>query len=77
MADSMLKSIIAELAQVEAKLKAQVEKLFGKIETTDFADEYAELQDVHQRLVQFLVDSVPQPEEEKPMKEKEKPSKRR
>lgn len=45
-----LKSIIAELEDAENKLKAQIETLYGKVETTDFADEYAELQDVLSKL---------------------------
>jgi hypothetical protein len=45
--------IIAELEDAENKLKAQIEKLYGKVETTDFADEYAELQDVLAKLKAF------------------------
>lgn len=46
-----LEAIIQEFTDAEANLKAQVEKLFfGKIESTDFADEYTQLQDALARL---------------------------
>lgn len=52
--------IIAELEDAENKLKSQIEKIFGKVETTDFADEYAELQDVLAKLKAFK-NSPPSP----------------
>lgn len=48
-----LTDIIAELTEVEAKLKAQIEKLFGKIDTTDLSDEYALLEDALAKLKAF------------------------
>lgn len=45
-----LKDVLKDLENAEARLKAQVERLFGAIETTDFADEYQALCDVHDKL---------------------------
>jgi hypothetical protein len=50
MSDQTLPDIITELEGAEASLKAQIEKLFGKIETTDFSYEYRALTDVHDKL---------------------------
>lgn len=54
MPDSTLQDIIAELTDAETKLNATIAKLFGKVETTDFSYEYAELQDVLKKLNAFV-----------------------
>lgn len=51
--ESTLQDIIVELTDANSKFKAQVESQLGKIETTDFADEYKELSDVLQKLIDF------------------------
>ena len=54
MSDSTLQDIIAELTDAETKLNATITRLYGKVETTDFSDEYAELQDVLKKLNAFV-----------------------
>lgn len=45
-----LREAVEELASANTALKTQVEKIFGKIETTDFADEYAALVSVQEKI---------------------------
>jgi len=54
MSESTLQDIIAELTDAETKLNATITKLYGKVETTDFSDQYAELQDVLKKLNAFV-----------------------
>lgn len=54
MADSTLQDIINELTDAESKLNATITKQFGKVEGTDFSNEYAELQDVLKKLNAFV-----------------------
>ena len=60
MPSNELNVILAELSDVESKLKARIEKIYGKIEATDFSGEYLELVDCHARL-QALVSSWEKP----------------
>lgn len=53
MAESTLQDIINELKDAHDKLKEKVESQLGKIETTDWSNEYAELTDVLNRLIAF------------------------
>lgn len=54
-----LKDILKEFEDAVAAFKTQVEKLYGGIETTDFADEYKKMSDVHDRL-QAYFKSIPE-----------------
>ena len=54
MSESTLQDIIAELTDAETKLNATITKIYGKVETTDFSDQYAELQDVLKKLNAFV-----------------------
>jgi hypothetical protein len=44
-----------ELQSVEDSLKSKIEKLYGKIETTDFAGEFKMLMDVHDKIQALMV----------------------
>lgn len=62
----MLESIIQELESAEASFRSQVEKLFGKIESTDFSDEYKTIQDAIDKLKAY---AAQQPQADQPTPE--------
>lgn len=44
-------ALASELQSAEDSLKTKIEKLFGKIEMTDFSKEFLELMDVHDKII--------------------------
>jgi hypothetical protein len=51
MTDTSLSDIAAEIQSAEDSLKARIEKLFGAVASTDFAGEFAQLMDAHDKLM--------------------------
>ncbi len=76
MSETTMQSLAVELQDAENKLRATVERLYGKIESTDFWVPYRELQDVHAKVLAMIPTPetvVEQPEnEEKSAKTKSK-----
>lgn len=54
MSESTLQDILLKLEAAQAAFNTQIEKLFGPVSSTDFADEYAALQAVHDELKAFM-----------------------
>lgn len=50
MSDSSLADIIQELLDAEQRLKTSIEQSLGKVDTTDFSDEYQEFSDALEKL---------------------------